>query len=54
MGKGSSGHKPNYAAQKNRAIYKAEGRREINKLKKAKKEQKKNEKLLKKGKGILA
>jgi len=35
MGKGSSGHKDNAAAKRNRAIYKAENRREVNKVKKA-------------------
>ena len=43
MGKGSSGKKQNNAARRNRAVYKAEGRREKNKVRKAKKEAKKKE-----------
>lgn len=39
------GHKPNYAAQRKRALYKAENRREKNKARKARKEAKKAEKL---------
>jgi hypothetical protein len=52
--KKKSGHKPNEAAKRNRAIYKAEGRCTRNKIKKAKKEEKKQQKLLKKNKGIYA
>ena len=44
MGKGSSGHKENAAAKRNRAIYKSEGRLEKNKIRKAKKEEKKTRK----------
>jgi hypothetical protein len=53
MGKGSSGKKAGTAAKKNRMMYKAQGRCTVNKLKKAKKEQKRNERLLLKGKGPL-
>jgi len=42
------GHKPNYAAQRKRALYKAENRREKNKARKAAKEAKKAEKLARK------
>lgn len=42
------GHKPNYAAQRKRAIYKLEGRRIKNKARKARKEAKKAEKLARK------
>ncbi len=41
MGKGSSGHKYNGAARKNRARYKIEDRYSRNKRRKAKKEAKK-------------
>lgn len=54
MGKGSSGHKQNNAAKRKRAIYQAENRYAVNKRRKAAKEQRKNEKLALKGKGILA
>jgi hypothetical protein len=53
MGKGSSGKKPNMAAKRNRARYKAEGRCEANKKRKAEKQRKLNEKLAKKDKGPL-
>jgi hypothetical protein len=53
MGKGKSGHKENNAAKKNRNRYKVEGRLEKNKIKKAKKEAKKNARLALKGKGVL-
>ena len=47
-GGGRKGHKPNVAAQKNRARYKTEMRREKNKARKARKEAKKAEKLARK------
>lgn len=53
MGKGSSGHKQNNAAKRNRNRYKVEGRLEKNKAKKARREAKKNAKLALKGKGVL-
>jgi len=46
MGKGSSSHKANSAAKRNRARYKLEGRRETNKIRKAVREDKKREKFL--------
>ncbi len=46
MSKGSSGHKLNDAAKRNRARYKAEDRRTRNKRRKAQKEAKKTEKKL--------
>ena len=53
MGKGSSGKKPNAAAKRNRAMYQAQDRRSRNKIRKARKEVRRNEKLLIKGKGPL-
>ncbi len=53
MSKGSSGKKRGDAAKKNRALYKIKGQREVNKLRKAKKQAKINEALLLKGKGPL-
>jgi hypothetical protein len=54
MGKGSSGHKANEAGKKKCKRYLTEKRLEKNKARKARKEVKKNKKLLLKGKGILA
>ncbi len=54
MSRGSSGHKPNYAAQRNRARYKAAGRTLLNKKRKARKEEKLQQNLLTKGKGVYA
>lgn len=53
MGKGKSGHKLNEAAKKNRARYLLLGKKETNKLRKARKQEKVNFKLLAKGKGPL-
>lgn len=47
-----AGHKANAAAKRNRSIYKARDRRNFNKDRKAKKEFKKDIKLLVAGKGI--
>lgn len=52
MGKGSNGHKENRAARRNRVLYVAQGRRDLNKLRKAKKEDLKQAKLSLKGKGL--
>lgn len=52
MGKGSSGHKSNDAAKRNRAIYKAMGRYEVNKKRKERKENRLQAKLWLKDKGI--
>lgn len=53
MGKGKSGHKPNNAAKRSRAKYKASSRYEMNKKRKARKQQKIYERLMAKGKGPL-
>ena len=53
MGKGSSGHKMNEAAKRNRARYVQEGRSVTNKARKAGKQKALNERLLAKGKGPL-
>ena len=52
MGKGSSGKKAGDAAKRNRAMYKARGSYERNKLKKERKENKRQAKLWLKDKGI--